>query len=333
MKRRSPKLFFEFVFHPLGFVDGVEYEQLSHLLNTQTQVPVFKLRALRRRETWAIELPAGAFSNDLSGAVAPDADVAERDQILTVIKARTGGIHMDRTRDFFLRNGVWYYRRKALEQFRIYVQPNLLFVAAYKFLLAAEKDPSIIKGEYKTKARPLAERPVINGRRAPGPRWRDRDDYVLKKWFGAWADGKHHPLTDAQWDRVLDELGGFRSKVTVKRRLSELNAKLKRSLMRDGYIYRDDVKKYQDGFLGELVVVPRFRPRLHGDYYPKGKRRNPASTFTRSDGTSLKAQNAAKKRILQHPPEGFRATTILTHLDMLAPRHESDEATEPHIDA
>jgi hypothetical protein len=331
MKRRSPKTFFEFLFHPLGVVDGVDYEGLSTMLSEQVEIPSFKLRALRRRDTWAIELPPGAFSGDLSGAVSLADDLLERERIIRLIKDRTGAVQMDKTRDMIERGGVWYYRRKALEQFRIYVQPNYFFVAVFKLLKAAEEDPSYIMGEKPTQARPLSERPIVNGRRAPGPRWRERDDYVLRKWFGKWADGKHHPLTDTQWVRVLEELGGFRSKAAVKHRLSVLNAQLKRSLMRDGYIQRDDVKKYQDGFLGELVVVPRFRPRLHGDYYPKSKQRNPASSLLRSDGTSSRAvTDAAKKRILANPPPGFVPTTVLTHLDLLTPRDE--EAAEPQSD-
>lgn len=331
MKRRSPQLQFEFIFHPLGVIDGVEYDNLSKQLAEQTQIPSFPLRALRRRETWAIELPRGAFMGDLSGSISMQEDIAERDVILERIKANTGAYHLDRTRDLIHRNGTWYYRRRALEVFRVYVKPNELFVAAFNFIKKAEEDPTYVMGEPKPQGKPIVERPIVNGRRAPGPRWREREDYVLKKWFGKWADGKHHPLTETQWERVLDELGGFRSKQSVKRRLSELNAELKQSLLRDGYIHRDDVKKYMDGFLGERVVVPRFRPRLHGDYYPKSKRRNPVSSLQRSDGTMARRRtinDEAKKRILNDPPPGFVATTITSHLDLAAAFNEAEEAAE-----
>ena len=323
LKRRSPQQIFEFFFHPLGIVDGIEYDLLAEYLVKQVQIPAFKLHAWRRRNTWAIELPAGAFSGDLSGAVSLKEDLEERERILRMIKSKTGAIHMDRSRDMIEKNGVWYYRRKALEQFRIFISPNLFFASIYKLLLLAEKDPTLIIGEKKTTARPITERPIINGRRAPGPRWTAKNDYVLKKWFGKWPDGKHHPLTDTQWATVLEELGGFRSKHSVKHRLSVLNATLKKSLLRDGYIHRDDVKKYQDGFLGEMAVVPRFRPRLHGSYYPEAKRRNPSSTLLKSDGTSSRRTTSvneeAKQRILENPPEGFHPTTVLTHLDELCP--------------
>lgn len=271
--RRSPKLRYEFLFHPLGVVDGFEYDLLSSFLNEQNVVPAFKLRALRRREKWAIELPPGAFTGRLGNgetSVSEDADARER--ILRLIKEKTGAYNLDRTRDIITKNGVTYYRKRALEQFRIYIRPNSLFVAAYAFLQKAEEDPTLIRGDKPIQGTPLKDRPIVNSRRARGPAWSTQDDYVLRKWFGKWHDGKHHKLTETQWNTVLEELKGFRSKESVKRRLSELNTARKRSLMVDGYIHRDAVKAYLDGFLGERAVVPRFRPRLNGEYHPK--RRN-----------------------------------------------------------
>lgn len=318
-RRRSPRLEFDFIFHPLGMVDGFEYETLSLFLGEQGIVPAFKLRALRRRDRWAIELPSGAFTGRMApGATTPAQDNEERNRILSLIKDKTGAYNLDRTRDIIVKKGVTYYRRKALEQFRIYIRPNTLFVAAYTFLEAAEKDPSLIRGAAPIQGKLLKDRPLVNGKRARGPGWSERDDYVLRKWFGKWPDGKHHVLSDTQWNTVLEELKGFRSKAAVKHRLTQLNRSLKKSLMADGYINRDDVKAYLAKFLGERSVVPRFRPRLHGDYHPKQRNR-------------ALIDNEAKKRILKDPPPGFRPTTITTHLDMLAPR--DDEAAELHVDA
>jgi hypothetical protein len=276
-RRRSPQLRYEFIFHPLGVVDGFEYELLSSFLNEQSVVPAFKLRALRRRERWAIELPPGAFTGRLEpGATSPSEDAAARERILQLIKEKTGSYNLDRSRDIISKDGHTYYRRKAIEQFRIYIRPNSLFVAALTFLQKAEEDPTLIRGAKPIQGTPLKDRPIVNSRRARGPAWSAQDDYVLRKWFGTWHDGKHHKLTEAQWNTVLEELKGFRSKESVKRRLGELNTALKRSLMVDGYIHRDAVKAYLDGFLGERAVVPRFRPRLNGEYHPK--RRNLASS-------------------------------------------------------
>lgn len=296
--RKRPRLAFEFMFHPLGFVDSVEYDVLEEQLRKQAPIPVFKLRALRRRNTWAIELPLGIFQGDVTpGSTDLSTEVLERERVLRLIKEKTGSFHMDKTRDIIHRDGVWYYRRKALEQFRIYVHPNTLFVAAFNLLKAAELDPTVIMGAPETTARPLTDRPVIDGHRARGPSWTERDDYVLRKWFGRWADGKHHVLTDAQWATVLDELRGFRSKEAVKHRLSVLNAATKRSLMTDGYIKRDAVKAYLEKFLGERAVVPRFRPRLDGSYYPSNA------------STTPKKRPAAARQASTEPP-------LVTHLDL-----------------
>lgn len=275
-RRRSPKLQFDFIFHPLGVVDGFEYELLSTFLSEQTVVPAFKLRALRRRDRWAIELPPGAFTGRLGeGETTTAQDAQERERILRLIKEKTGAFNLDRTRDIITKNGVTYYRKRALEQFRIYIRPNSLFVAALTFLQKAEEDPTLIRGAKPIQGTLLKDRPIVNKRRARGPAWSTQDDYVLRKWFGKWHDGKHHKLTESQWTTVLEELKGFRSKESVKRRLGELNHQNKKSLMVDGYIHRDAVKAYLDGFLGERAVVPRFRPRLKGDYHPK--RRNLSS--------------------------------------------------------
>lgn len=277
-RRRSPQLRYEFLFHPLGVVDGFEYDLLSSFLNEQNVVPAFKLRALRRREKWAIELPPGAFTGRLGqGETSASEDADARERILRLIKEKTGAFNLDKTRDIITKNGVTYYRKRALEQFRIYIRPNSLFVAAYAFLQKAEEDPSLIRGPKQTQGTPLKDRPIVNARRARGPAWSQQDDYVLRKWFGKWHDGQHHKLTESQWNTVLEELKGFRSKESVKRRLGELNSKLKKSLMVDGYIQREAVKTYLDGFLGERAVVPRFRPRLNGEYHPK--RRNLAPSL------------------------------------------------------
>jgi len=294
--RKPPRLAFDFMFHPLGFVDSVEYDVLEEQLRKQVTIPVFKLRALRRRNTWAIELPLGIFQGDVSpGATDLATEVSERERTLRIIKEKTGSYHLDRSRDIFLKDGVWYYRRKALEQFRIYVHPNTLFVAAFNLLKAAELDPTVITGPSETTARPLTDRPIIDGHRARGPKWTSKDDYVLRKWFGRWADGKHHVLTDAQWATVLEELRGFRSKEAVKHRLSVLNAATKKSLMTDGYIKREAVKTYLEKFLGERAVVPRFRPRLDGSYYPTQ--------------ASKPGFVGSKKQPADEPP-------LITHLDL-----------------
>lgn len=103
--------------------------------------------------------------------------------------------------------------------------------------------------------------------------WQPWEDDVLRAWFGVRSfgehEGRHAPLTDQQWDIVLQtHLKGRRTKPQVKVRISTLNRALRHSLLVDGFLPRDKVREFQDRALGEYRIrVPRFRPRIKGRSY------------------------------------------------------------------
>jgi len=114
---------------------------------------------------------------------------------------------------------------------------------------------------------------VLNdGKRHRGPTWTAQEDFVLRKWFSrretTEGKGTHAPLNDRQWESVLLELNGRRTKSEVRRRIRVLNYELKISLMIDGLIPRENVQKYLRQALGENAPhVPRYRPRIKGRSY------------------------------------------------------------------
>ncbi len=280
------KIVWPIVFNPLAYLSQFDQEQLlPRLLAGMGGTSFTGLTALRRRERWAMELPLGTFSGNLQpGATAVDDEVGKRCDYIEGIRSRIGGYHFRPTRHIFQYDGRWYYHIEALKVLR-YAPDNELFLAAIAFLEAAQADPKLIQGpRYQRRLTPIEDRPVVDGHRARGAGWTLAEDKILAQWFGRRADGGHHPLTDEHWHTVLDLLNGYRTKKTIKDRLSVLNRKLKISLLVDGYIPREHMTAFRRGFLGEQFRVPNFRPRLHGTYFTAGpapaprKRRNQATT-------------------------------------------------------
>lgn len=268
----SPTLLYEFVFEPLNWVSGTERARLQHMLLTQRNgMEVFPgTKALRRRETWALELPLGSFVGNFDPAIAtPKDDLAHRLEVTEAAKNDFGSYGFDRWRHVFRKNDVWYYKKAALLAFRGAAFPNEIFAAAFHFLLAAEKDPTLIKGPPPRRCTPVAERPLINGRRARGPAWTSYEDTLLRNWFGRKEGPKglrHAPLTEPQWVMLLDRLEGLRTRQAVLDRLRLLNAALKRTMMVDGYIPQDRLQAFMNLCLGEKTYMPRYRERVFGTY-------------------------------------------------------------------
>ena len=103
---------------------------------------------------------------------------------------------------------------------------------------------------------------------------------MLRAWFGKHEvgehQGRHAPLTPAQWELVLQQhLKGRRTLAHVKARISVLNRQLRHSMLVDGFLPRDRVVEFMDAALGEhRIRVPRFRPRIKGRSY-RGENERP----------------------------------------------------------
>lgn len=257
-----------FVFNPTGLVSSYEVEATLAYLDDHGGVHSFNLIAMRRRDAWAIELPLGVFTEQYGDnkPSLPD-DLAARDKLLQLMRDKGGSIPFDQTRHIVHLDGHVFYRIEPIAAFRAWAPHNPIYQAAHKLLRLALEDPKVLLKPKPRRGTKVKDRPLVDGRRARGPSWSPREELVLKSWFGKWPDGKHHKLTEPQWETVLTSLDGFRSKQSVLTRLSFMNAQLKRTLMVDGYIPADRVKEYLAGFLGQRVQVPRFRPRLRGPYH------------------------------------------------------------------
>ncbi len=271
--------FFKFDFAPIPYLHGIEAERLNaRLMAEQGHNLILGLRAWQRRGTWALEAPLGAFTGTfVPGAVMLERDLEERDALLERLRGSFKAYGFDPARDMLMdrrrdegEDVVFFYRRSALNMFRQWAKVPEIFSALYHFLDAAEKDKSLIKG-YHTNKRPVRtidERPLNpNGRRVRGPAWAEWEDETLRRWFGQDEEGKRRKLTDKDWEILIEKLQRRRARPGIVHRVSQLNMKLKRSLMVDGMLPRDAIPIYKAKMLGERANLPRYRPRLHGNYY------------------------------------------------------------------
>lgn len=293
---KGRRKFFEYTFEPLLYLSQYERDVLEHRFAAERKgVPFFeKLTAWRRKGSWAFEVPCGVFGPRFGCTREQEAqaleDAARRG------KLETGQLGFRRSQGLREFRGLLYLNESALEALRSRARIPEFITAMLHFLRAAKENPALIQGPPRETAWSPKQRERKNGRHIRGPTWKEWEDYVLRRWFGRWPDGRHHKLTDQQWENILErELKGRRTKKMVKQRMVVLNHQLKVSLMIDGVITRDGVREYMAKALGERIQVPKFRPRLHGDY------RKPA------------------------PPNGGNVVNPVTHAN---PANEADEANK-----
>lgn len=234
---------------------------------------VLRLELLRRREKWAVALPVGFFAgNPRPGAVTPEHELEARQKLLASLRESHGARALSH-RDSVERDGLVFYRPGAIKLFESVLPHAWLFRAMGRYLRHIQAHPDEVWRIYTPAAK---ERPLTDGRRSRGVKWTPQEDAILRQWFCAREDGKHHPLTPMQWTIVLTRLQERHPKYSVKCRIRALNAALKKSLMTDGMLTAASELVYRRQALGERVRVPLRREReLHGYYatHPSDQKR------------------------------------------------------------
>lgn len=253
-------------FNPLEYIDGEQRYNLQQLLAMQGVKTPLHLVFLRRKSDWAVALLPSVFNNDFREFTDNTTnDLAVRDAILAEIKDIYPFRSWQPGRRIIHRDGRFFYHREYIRLLRQHAPQPAFFAALYAFLNAARTQPSLIQGpKQRPQAKPPAERPLVNGRRGRGLGWTPDEDQVLRQWFGIRSvgdhAGHHASLTDAEWARVLELLGGMRTRRSVMQRIGVLNRALKREFSVDGYIPRDRVREYMARVLGERPRFPRMTP-------------------------------------------------------------------------
>lgn len=227
----------------------------------------FILRCLRRRGTWICTLPPQVWDASFL-ALEPDAELAHRRRLESARKATHGNVGYRVDRDVIYKHGAWYYRDVALSALRDLLASPLLVDAIIHALHAAQSPRQTLIVKPRKAAPTPAERALPNGQLVRGAAWSPREDEVLSRWFGRHLHGpnkgRHAPLTELQWASVLASLDR-RTRSDVRRRVRELNHRLRIRLLVDGFMTRQGVERYQREALGEREPrVPRRRPRLGG---------------------------------------------------------------------
>lgn len=275
---------FVFTFQPLVFLKEPDRSVLQNHLQMLNSPAFFSLEALQRKHLWAFAVPLGVFSNDYSNATF-ESDLDARDKLFASTRAR-----WFRSRDIIERDGVVYYQRNVLTRARNLVSNDAqraMFQALLGCMSAAEADPTIVKGppERKPGLSPDQRRQIFGHNRARGASWTTEEDAVLYRWFGMRTvgidAGRHTRLTPEMWDTVLSELGGTRSRQSIRQRLNALNHKLLVELLdrqqafygtrRSEGLRKGFVPEYMRRVLGEKPRLPPTRERAriaHGDPSP-----------------------------------------------------------------
>ncbi len=263
---------YEITFNPFTFAEPADVEYLANLFNKQSVVARFQLHAHRRRGAWGSTVPIGVFDNDFNTAAYTwEQHLASRDRITTLAATDLpkGYRPIQPRYDVLEYEGRLYYHPEALRVYARHVEHPAFLRALYRFLEAAEKQPSlIVPPRAATPFVPLADRVATYGHPARGPDWSPEEDAVLRRWFGQRTvgehAGKHVKLTDAEWERVLAELPR-RNKNSVRGRIVELNRRLQGEFFRDGFLGKHRVREYMSRVLGERPRIPirptRRRPR------------------------------------------------------------------------
>ena len=256
------RLLFNVSFNPLDYAQGPDFEALSDLHQRGLLEIPLKLQVLRRRSAWAITLPIGAYVNDFrTGIVSYEQDHARFEEILRQIRASFGYRPWQTKRALITRENQLFYHEKMIDIVRKHVEQPAFFNAVFAYLQAIKRDPSLVKGKDPDRFVPLERRPVVNGHRARGPGWTPEEDQILRQWFGirtVGANAGHHAkLTEAEWQRVLELLGGRRTRGSIRQRISTLNLETLKRFCVNGFVPRDRVREYMELALGEQPRYPR----------------------------------------------------------------------------
>lgn len=225
-----------------------------------------KLPMIPGRRRWLTAMPACLLKPDALVLSADDesrlVDAAlerRRETPLVFFKP-----HKEATR----RSGRGFYSAAFLEQVGPFLALPATAAALAAFVRAADAGKVQVG-----KVLPEPRQDISHAQAGHARAWQPWEDMVLRNWFGRRPYGEHQgqhvPLTEAQWQTVLQtHLNGRRTKKQVKVRITTLNRELRVSLLVDGFLPRDKVREFQDRALGEQRIrVPRFRPRIKGRSY------------------------------------------------------------------
>lgn len=161
-----------------------------------------------------------------------------------------------------------FFRVELLEILAERHPENPLLATMAKILREVEATPDVFLPK-RDKFVPFSKRSRISGRYARGLDFSAKEDAVLAMYFGADDDGRRHALTPEAWTQLLEVgLRGRRTRRGVLARIGVINGQLKRSLMKDGFLDAEGLRKYMAGKLGQRTRVPTYRPRPDGSYYP-----------------------------------------------------------------
>lgn len=264
-----------FPFNPLLYTQGEDREHLVAVFEDQKVKVPMDLRALRRGKCWAVQLPTGVFLNEYRVGVADFSDdLQARDSLLARIRESYGYQQYRTARSLITKDGVLYYHQNLINLIAKHADVPSFFRALDVFLRHAQQNPELIKGKREPRPfMPPEERMRVLGHRARGPAWSPAEDQILRQWFGkrtVGADaGMHVKLTDEEWTRVLELLGGRRTQDSVRGRISVLNKQLARELAVNGYVPRDRMREYMSRVLGERPWRPRIEPRSRRPRRPR----------------------------------------------------------------
>lgn len=300
----APRHIYRFEASLPSFVSGRDSTDLSDYLLKSYGSTTFQLWAVPRERHWAISLPHGAFAgrfNPVGRLAAPESplgDLTPEDEtkaFQAVYEAAQKA--KPRIRDplanrgwMIEREGIRLFRKEGIDYLAFHAPHSPLFHALSAFLTFVERRETVRdpKGGFKhtypnrkfirpygdghKDIPPAAERPVdAAGRTSRGPNWSAHEDALVRRFFGRDSEGKRIKMTEEFWALLLGEptkggLQGMRTRDAVRARVVVLNAQLKKKLMIDGLISRENVIRYQRECLGERACLPRRRPRLDGTY-------------------------------------------------------------------
>ena len=223
---------------------------------------------LRGRRRWLTALPACVLKPDAFSLIPGlEADFIR----VAVEKRREEPLESFKpSQEATARQGRGFYSALFLEEVGPFLALPACIAAIAAFVRAMDRDSARV-----TRRHPPKEGPQANS--GWDRKWVPWEDNVLRAWFGKRTvgehAGKHAPLSDQQWESVLqDRLKGRRTKAQVKVRISALNRQLRHSMLVDGFLPRDKVAEFQRLALGEhRIRVPRFRPRIRGRSYRGGE--------------------------------------------------------------
>lgn len=230
-------LHYTYGFSPLTWVTGTQRDQLAdRLIADGSGIDFIGLDAWRARHQWQLALPKGVFSNDYRPDATWDREYSARDALFETIQPR-----WFRVRDIVERAGVVYYRRHVLERVRDYHEHPAMIYALLAFWEAAERDRNLIGRAARPRPFVAPEQRLERfGVPCRGPGWTKDEDAVLQRWFGRRTigpnAGHHVPLSTAEWETVLDELGRRRTRSSVTQRLGVLNERLRREFVANGLL-------------------------------------------------------------------------------------------------